>query len=141
MEPDFSGWATKAGVKCSDGRTIMPDAFKHMDGVKVPLVWNHGHGDPENILGHAILKHRDGSCYAYCFLNDSSKAKTARTLIEHGDITSLSIYANKLKENRGQVSHGMIRELSLVLSGANEGAKIDFVTIKHSDGEFEDLED
>jgi hypothetical protein len=140
-KPDFSGYATKAGLKCSDGRTIMPDAFKHQDQETVPLVWQHGHNEPSNVLGHAILEHRDGDVYAYAFFNDTDSAKNAKTLVEHGDITSLSIYANQLVEKSKQVFHGMIRELSLVLSGANPGALIDNITLAHADGDMVTLED
>lgn len=133
MEADFSGWATKAGLKCTDGRTIMPNAFKHQDSAQVPLVWQHGHSDVENVLGHAILENRDDGVYAYCFFNDSPKAVHAKTLVTHRDIRMLSIWANELVERAGRVLHGAIREVSLVLSGANPGALIENVTIKHSD--------
>ena len=130
---DFRGWATKAGLKCSDGRTIQPNAFQEQDGARVPLVWQHGHNDPENVLGHAILENREDGVYAYAFFNDTPKAEHARALVEHKDINSLSIWANQLIERGGHVLHGAIRELSLVLSGANPGAKIEHVTIRHSD--------
>lgn len=136
MEADFSGYATKAGLKCSDGRTIMPDAFKHQDTMKVPLVWQHGHTDPENVLGHAILENRADGVYAYGFFNDSVKAEHTRGLLKHGDINMLSIWANQLIERGGRVLHGAIREVSLVLSGANPGAIIDNVSIRHSDGDI-----
>lgn len=132
---DFRGWATKAGLKCSDGRTIQPNAFQEQNGARVPLVWQHGHNDPENVLGHAILENRDEGVYAYAFFNDTPKAEHARALVEHKDINSLSIWANQLIERGGHVLHGAIRELSLVLSGANPGAKIEHVTIRHSDDE------
>jgi hypothetical protein len=141
MEADFSGYATKAGLKCSDGRTIMPGAFKHQDQERVPLVWQHGHTDPENVLGHAILESRDGDVYAYGFFNSSGKAAHARGLVEHKDVTMLSIWANQLVERSGRVLHGAIREVSLVLSGANPGALIENVTIRHADGSSDDLED
>lgn len=141
MEADFSGYATKAGLKCTDGRTIMPDAFKHQDKAKVPLVWQHGHNDPENVLGHAILEARPDGVYAYGFFNSSGKASHAKDLLEHGDINMLSIWANDLIERTGRVLHGAIREVSLVLSGANPGALIENVTIKHSDGDEFTLED
>ena len=141
MEADFSGYATKAGLKCSDGRTIMPEAFKHMDGMTVPLVWQHGHNEPSNVLGHAILEARDDGVYGYGFFNDTSPAQNAKQLVEHKDITSLSIYANQLVERGKQVFHGVIREVSLVLSGANPGALIDFVAIQHSDGSTDMLDD
>lgn len=139
--PDFSGYATKAGLKCSDGRTIMPDAFKHQDKEQVPLVWQHGHGEPSNVLGHAILEHREDGIYAYGFFNDTDQAKNASTLVQHKDIKSLSIYANQLTEKSKQVLHGFIREVSLVLSGANPGALIDNITLAHGDGEMVTLED
>ena len=138
---DFSGYATKAGLRCTDGRTIMPGAFKHQDQMKVPLVWQHGHNDPENVLGHAILENREDGVYAYGYFNDSVKATHARSLLVHGDINMLSIWANELIEKAGRVLHGAIREVSLVLSGANPGALIESVTIKHSDGFESQLED
>jgi Caudovirus prohead serine protease len=141
MEADFSGYATKAGLKCSDGRTIMPGAFKHQDKMQVPLVWQHGHSDPENVLGHAILENRDDGVYAYGFFNNSKKADHTKGLIQHKDINMLSIWANELVERTGRVLHGMIREVSLVLSGANPGALIENVTIRHSDGGEDVLED
>jgi len=141
MEADFSGWATKAGLKCSDGRTIMPGAFSHQDKIRVPLVWQHGHTDPENVLGHAILEDRTEGVYAYGFFNDSAKAKHAAGLLEHQDINQLSIWANQLVERAGKVLHGAIREVSLVLSGANPGALIENVSIRHSDGESTVLDD
>lgn len=141
MEADFSGYATKAGLKCTDGRVIMPSAFAHQDQVKVPLVWQHGHTDPENVLGHAILEARPDGMYAYGFFNDSAKAKHSAGLLEHGDITMMSIWANDLIERSKRVMHGAIREVSLVLSGANPGAVIESVTIRHSDGLEETLDD
>ena len=141
MEPDFSGYATKAGLKCSDGRTIMPDAFKHMDGQTVPLVWQHGHSDANNVLGHAKLEARADGVYCYAFFNDTNQGQNGKSLVQHGDIVSLSIYANKLVEKGKQVFHGMIREVSLVLSGANPGALIENVSLAHSDGDVEVLED
>jgi len=140
-KPDFSGWATKAGLKSSDGRTIMPDAFKHQDKETVPLVWQHNHNEPSNVLGYAVLEHRDDGVYAYGFFNETDAGKNARTLVEHGDIKSLSIYANQLVEKSKQVLHGIIRELSLVLSGANPGALIDNITLAHADGDMVTLED
>ena len=134
MEADFSGWATKAGLKCSDGRTITPQAFAHQDKTQVPLVWQHGHDDPSNVLGHALLEKRDEGIYAYGFFNNSSKANEAKGLLEHKDIKMLSIWANELIQRSGRVLHGAIREVSLVLSGANPGAIIENVTIRHSDG-------
>lgn len=141
MEADFSGYATKAGLKCSDGRTIMPDAFKHQDSMKVPLVWQHGHSDPENVLGHVLLENREDGVYAYGFFNDSAKAKHAKGAVEHKDITMLSIWANDLIERSKRVLHGAIREVSLVLSGANPGALIQNVTIRHSDNDETVLDD
>ena len=141
MEADFSGYATKAGLKCSDGRTIMPDAFKDNDGMRVPLVWQHGHNDPENVLGHALLENRPDGVYAYGYFNETPAGLSAKTLVQHEDITMLSIYANRLVERGKQVLHGAIREVSLVLSGANPGALIDNVRIAHSDGDVEMLDD
>lgn len=138
---DFSGYATKAGLKCSDGRTINADAFKHMNGVKVPLVWQHGHNSAENVLGHAILEAREDGVYAYGFFNNTKQGENAKNLVLHGDIERLSIYANQLVERAKQVFHGFIREVSLVLSGANPGALIDYVRIEHGDGELQTLED
>lgn len=130
MKYDFSGWATRANLKCSDGRTIMRDAFKQNDGQKVPLVWNHQHDDPNEVLGHALLENREDGVYAYCSLNDTEAGKTTKLLIQHGDISALSIYANQLKQNMSNVVHGNIREVSLVLAGANPGASIQSV-IQH----------
>jgi hypothetical protein len=142
MEPDFSGWATKAGLKCSDGRTIMPEAFQHQDKVTVPLVWQHGHNSAENVLGHAILENRPGEgVYTYGFFNSTPQGVNAKTLVQHKDIDRLSIYANQLVEKSKQVFHGMIREVSLVLSGANPGAMIDYVAVQHSDGSIDTIED
>ena len=140
MEPDFSGWATKAGLKCSDGRTIMPGAFREQDKAQVPLVWQHGHSSPTNVLGHAILENRDEGVYAYGYFNDSDQAKHTKQALQHKDINSLSIWANQLIERASRVLHGRIREVSLVLAGANPGAVIENVTIAHSDGD-ELLED
>lgn len=134
---DFSGWATRANLKCSDGRTIMKDAFKHNDGQKVPLVWNHQHNDPNEVLGYALLQHRDEGVYAYGKFNDTESGQTAKLLVQHGDISALSIYANKLKQQGGNVIHGSIREVSLVLAGANPGAFIESV-IKHDDDSDEE---
>ena len=130
---DFSGWATCPNLKCSDGRTIMNDAFKHHDGDIVPLVWNHQHNDPNNILGKALLHSRDGGLYAYCQFNDTEQGMNAKMLVEHGDISALSIYANDLKHNASRgVTHGNVREVSLVLAGANPGAFIDSI-MKHGE--------
>ena len=141
MEPDFSGYATKANIKCSDGRTITPEAFKHMDGQQVPLVWQHGHNDPGNVLGHAVLESRQDGVYAKGFFNSTPNGQNAKTLVEHGDIKAMSIYANQLVEKSKQVLHGMIREVSLVLAGANPGALIENVRVAHSDGEVELLDE
>lgn len=129
---DFSGWATRNDLKCSDGRTIRKDAFKHNDGQTVPLVWNHDHKDPLNVLGHALLENRDEGVYAYGKFNDTEQGRNAKLLVEHGDISQLSIYANQLRQQGGNVLHGAIREVSLVLAGANPGAFIDSV-IKHGE--------
>ena len=126
---DFSGWATRNNLKCSDGRTIMKDAFKHNDGQKVPLVWNHQHNDPLNVLGHALLENRDEGVYAYCVFNGTESGANAKMLVEHGDVSALSIYANQLKQQGANVLHGAIREVSLVLAGANPGAFIDSVVV------------
>lgn len=141
MKADFSGYATKAGLKCSDGRTIMPDAFKQQDKARVPLVWQHGHADPENVLGHAVLENRPDGVYAYGYFNNSVKGTHAKGLVQHKDITMLSIWANQLIERGGNVLHGAIREVSLVLSGANPGALIENVTLHHSDGDDTVLDD
>lgn len=129
---DFSGWATRNNLKCSDGRVILKDAFKHNDGNTVPLVWNHQHMDAANILGHAILENRNEGVYAYCKFNDTDAGRNAKMLVEHGDVTALSIYANQLRQNGSNVQHGCIREVSLVLAGANPGAFIDSI-IKHGE--------
>ena len=134
---DFCGWATKNNIKCSDGRTIMKDAFIQQDGTKVPMVWNHQHNDPLNTLGHAYLENRDEGVYMYGIFNDTVPGKQAKSLVQHGDVTSVSIYANQLQQNRGNVLHGVIREVSLVLAGANPGARIEVV---HSD-DYWDEED
>lgn len=134
---DFGGWATRANMKCSDGRTIMKDAFIDCDGIQVPLVWNHQHSDAANVLGHALLENRDEGVYAYCTFNDSESGKMGRELVRHGDVNQLSIYANQLKQQGGNVIHGAIREVSLVLSGANPGAYIDSIMC-HSDNPDEE---
>lgn len=133
-QPDFSGWATRANMRCSDGRIIMKDAFKECDGKRVPLVWNHRHTEPENVLGYAILHNMDEGVRADCYFNSSENGKMGRELVQHGDITQLSIYANKLKEQGKNVIHGIIREVSLVLAGANPGAFIDSVIAHNEDG-------
>lgn len=132
---DFSGWATKNDLKCSDGRIIRRDAFKENDGAIVPLVWNHRHNEPDNILGHALLENREDGVYAYCTFNDTESGKNAKKLVEHGDIKSLSIYANKLKQQGPDVLHGLIREVSLVLAGANPAAFIDNVVVHGEEAE------
>ena len=147
---DFCGWATKNNLRCSDGRTIMKDAFKHMDGKVVPLVWNHKHDGVVDVLGHALLENRDEGVYAYGTFNDTESGQTAKLLVQHGDVDALSIYANNLKQNMANVIHGDIREVSLVLAGANPGAFIESV-IKHGEeseeeariftGEYISLED
>lgn len=129
---DFSGYATRANLKCSDGRIIMKDAFKDDDGKRVPLVWNHRHGDVTEVLGHADLENREDGVYAYCTFNDTENGKIGKALVEHGDVNALSICANKLKQVGSQVMHGIIREVSLVLAGANPGAYIENV-MTHSD--------
>ena len=129
---DFSGWATRNDLKCSDGRVIRAGAFKHCDGMEVPLVWNHQHNDPENILGKALLHNMDQGVYAYCTFNESESGQQAKILVQHGDVKALSIYANQLQQNGCDVLHGAIREVSLVLAGANPGAFIDSV-IKHGE--------
>lgn len=131
---DFSGWATRNNLRCSDGRVIMKDAFKHNDGQTVPLVWNHQHDDPLNVLGHALLKNREDGTYAYCKFNSTESGQTAKQLVQHGDVVALSIYANQLKQQGANVLHGAIREVSLVLAGANPGAYIDSVMQHNEDG-------
>ena len=137
---DFSGWATKANLKCADGVTIMKDAFKDCDGVQVPLVWNHGHKNVRDILGHAILENRPEGVYAYCTFNDTPDGRHGKALVQNGDIDALSIWANSLKRVGTNIVHGVIRELSLVMAGANPGAKIDLV-LKHSAETDEDFEE
>ena len=130
---DFSGWATRNNLKCSDGRTILKDAFKDNDGQTVPLVWNHQHNGPFNVLGHALLENRADGVYAYCTFNDTEQGRNAKLLVEHGDVSALSIFANQLRERASNVLHGAIREVSLVLAGANPGAFIDTVALSHGD--------
>lgn len=138
--PDFAGWATVYNVKCSDGRTLKPNSFKDCDGIKVPIVYNHDHQDINGVLGHAYLENRaDRGVYAYCYLNDTENGQAAKEMVKHGDIQALSIYANKLKEQAGNVYHGMIREVSLVLASANPKAYIDTVLV-HSDPETDEWE-
>lgn len=133
MKPDFSGWATKNDLRCSDGRTIRKNAFKHNDGQTVPLVWGHKHNGPADVLGHAVLENRDEGVYAYCYLNNSEAGRAAKEVVQHGDVRSLSIYANQLRQIGQDVIHGIIREVSLVLAGANPGAFVDSV-MAHGDG-------
>ena len=138
MEYDFSGWATRNNIECSDGRTIMKDAFIQNHGQKVPLVWNHDHNRPDNVLGHAMLENRDEGVYAYCKFNETESGKIGKSLVISGDVDQLSIYANKLKSNNNQVTHGCIREVSLVLAGANPGAYIDSVIMHGDDADAEE---
>lgn len=142
MKYDFSGWATRNDILCSDGRTIKKDAFVKNDGMKVPLVWNHQHNDASNILGHALLQNRPGGVYAYCSFNNNENGQTAKELVRNGDITALSIFATGLKQDPSRnVLHGDIKEVSLVLAGANKGAYIDNVSLQHSDGSYEEVAD
>lgn len=141
MKYDFSGYATKNDLRCKDGRVIRKNAFKDCDGVTVPLVWKHMHDSPENVLGHALLENRDDGVYCYCSLNSTESGKTARDLVKHGDIKSLSIYANDLIQKGKDVMHGAIREVSLVIAGANPGAKIDNLSFQHGDGTYDYMDD
>lgn len=142
MKVDFSGFVTKNDIKCTDGRTIKNGAFKHCDGMVVPMVWQHCTNDPGNILGKVYLEHREGEgVYGYGVFNNTEKAKTVKELVRHGDIDSMSIHANKLVERNGEVYHGDIIEVSLVTRGANSGAKIENVSISHGDGTYTDLDD
>lgn len=134
---DFSGWATKNDIRCSDGRTIRHNAFADNDGDIVPLVWQHGHGTPDNVLGHVQLENRDEGVYAFGYFNDTPSAAHAKELLKHGDVDSMSIYANNLTQSGGDVKHGNIVEVSLVLSGANPGAKIENIALAHGDGTYE----
>lgn len=140
-EADFSGYVTKAGLKCSDGRTITAEAFKHMDGENVAMVWMHGHTDAENVLGHVLLEARSDGVYGYGYFNGTEKGQIAKQLVVHKDIRAMSIYANQLVEKAKSVLHGTIREVSLVISGANPGALIDYVRVAHGDGDFQILDD
>ncbi len=140
-KPDFSGYVTKTGIRCTDGRRIMPNAFAHNDGTFVPLVWQHLHDDVDNVLGKVLLEHRADGVYGYGYFNDSPKARSAKVRLQHGDIDSMSIFANKLQQRGSDVIHGDILEVSLVLAGANSGAKIDNVCLAHSDGSQEEVED
>ena len=136
-KPDFSGYVTKYNILCTDGRTIRPGAFKELDGQYVPLVYMHNHKDLDNVLGKMLLEHRDDGVYGYGFFNSTDRGKTGKTLVDHGDISCLSIYANQLKQQGGDVLHGNIQEVSLVLAGANRGAVIDS-RLAHSDNEDEE---
>lgn len=139
MEYDFGGYVTKNDILCADGRTIRKNAFKAQNGQKIPLVWMHQRNEPENVLGHAILENRDDGVYGYCKFNNSPRGKQAKLLVEHGDITSMSIFANNLVQKGGNVTHGMIREVSLVIAPANPGALIDNPVVQHGEEEYEDL--
>ena len=138
MKYDFGGYATRNNLRCSDGRTIRPGAFDDCDGAVVPLVWNHRHESGDNVLGHALLENRSDGVYAYCLCNDTEQGANAKELVRHGDIEALSIYANDLKQvptkSGKDVVHGVIREVSLVLAGANPGAMIDSISFEHADG-------
>jgi len=136
---DFAGWATRNDLLCSDGRTIKKNAFKHNDGQTVPLVWNHQHNEPYNVLGHALLENRDDGVYAHCTFNDGQTGQHAKLLVQHGDVTALSIRANKLQQLGGDVIHGLIQEVSLVLAGANPGAFIETVALAHSEAGDEEI--
>lgn len=138
---DFSGYATKNDLRCADGRVIRHDAFKENDGQTVPLVWQHVHTDPTNVLGHALLENRDDGVYAYAKFNNTDKGRHAKEMVENGDIVSMSIYANRLKQQGSEVIHGVIREVSLVLAGANPGAFIDNISFAHADGTYTDVDD
>lgn len=139
--PDFTGYATRAGVRCSDGRTITAQAFKGMDGTTVPLVWQHQHNDPANVLGHAILHYRDDGVWCEAFFNDTDSGQRAKQLVAHKDVKALSIFANRLIEKAKSVLHGVIAEVSLVMAGANPGAFIDPLSIKHGEGGEDELEE
>lgn len=142
MKYNFGGYATKNNIRCADGRVIRQDAFKDCDGIKVPLVWQHQRNSPDNVLGHALLENRKDGVYAYCLFNNTDQAQIAKELVEHGDLSSLSIHANQLKQQGNNVTHGMIREVSLVIAGANPGAVIDNLGFEHSDrGWVEDPEE
>jgi len=136
-EPDFSGWASKYGIRCTDGRTIEPGTFEHQDSERLPLVWHHGHSSVDNILGHVIIEHRDEGPYCFGYFNETTQGKSAKLMVEHGDIDKLSIFANGIVEKMKKVSHAFMREVSLVIAGANSGAIIDNITVAHSDGEVD----
>lgn len=135
---DFSGYATKNDLRCSDGRTIRKNAFKDCDGKQVPLVWQHQHNEVRNVLGHALLENREDGVYCYGTFNNSEEGQDAKLRVQNGDITHMSIYANQLTQDHGNVLHGVIREVSLVLAGANPGALIDYPILAHSGEEIED---
>lgn len=141
MGYDFSGYATKNDLRCADGRVIRHDAFKDNDGQTVPLVWQHVHSDPTNVLGHALLENRDDGVYAYATFNKTPSGQHAKEMVENGDIVSMSIYANRLQQRGSDVVHGVIREVSLVLAGANPGALIDNISFAHADGTYTDSEE
>lgn len=141
QEYDFSGYATRSNIPCADGRTILPDAFKDQDGATVPLVWQHMHDGIDQVLGHAVLSARDGDIYCQCSFNDTEKGQIAKKVVKHGDVVALSIYANKLKQRGREVIHGVIREVSLVLAGANPGAYIDNICLAHGDGMYDEIAD
>src|SRR5450756_536625 len=141
MVPDFTGYVTKYGIKCSDGRTIRAHAFAHEDGAQIPLVWQHQHKEATNVLGHLILQHREDGVYAQGFFNDTEQGQNGKALVKHKDVKNLSIYANALQQNGSIVTHGNLVEGSLVLSGANPGALIDNVNIQHGDGDWVDSPD
>jgi HK97 family phage prohead protease len=141
MDYDFSGYATKNNIRCADGRVIRHDAFKENDGQIVPLVWQHVHDDPTNVLGHALLENRDDGVYAYATLNNTESGKHAREMVKNGDIVAMSIFANRLQQHGSDVIHGVIREVSLVLAGANPGALIDNISLAHADGSYTDIDD
>lgn len=142
-QPDFSGYASKYGVKCSDGQTIMHGAFKHLDGARLPLIWNHEHKNNEQVLGYVDIVHREDGPYVNAYFNETTKAKAAKAQIEHGDITAMSVWANDLdrRGTRDQVFHGEIREVSLVLAGANKDARIESVYLRHADGSVDELDE
>ena len=141
MDYDFCGYATKNDLLCADGRVIRHDAFKESDGQIVPLVWQHVHSDPKNVLGHALLENRDDGVYAYATFNNTPSGQHAKEMVKHGDISAMSIYANRLKQYGTDVVHGIIREVSLVLAGANPGAYIENISFAHADGTYTDVDD
>jgi len=141
MDYDFCGYATKNDLRCADGRVIRHDAFKENDGQTVPLVWQHVHSDPTNVLGHALLENRDDGVYAYATFNNTPSGQHAKEMVKHGDVSAMSIYANRLKQHGSDVVHGIIREVSLVLAGANPGAYIENISFAHADGTYTDVED